>query len=53
VTPESLKDRRLIRKVLVDVKILGVGGVLEGALGVRAQLLEDGEGEDRGRRQGP
>ena len=35
VTPESLKDRRLIRKVLVDVKILGVGE-LSKALSVSA-----------------
>ena len=35
VTPESLKDRRLIRKVSVDVKVLGVGE-LSKALSVSA-----------------
>ena len=49
VTPESLKAKGLIRKVSVDVKILGVGELSKSLVDLGARLLEDRAREDRGR----
>ena len=51
VTPESLKAKRLIRKVVGRRQDPRRRRADEGALRLGARVLEDREGEDRGRRR--